>query len=100
MLSIRCLELENDNRLIINLILFHSFCKFWFVCWWLGQDKDAVENVPQFGVGTDNDVNVIYDLKCYQFLIARRLPLKPPWHILFSFLLVRDEMTSVDFLTV
>lgn len=69
-------------------------------CWWLGQDKDAVENVPQFGVETDNDVNVIYDLKCYQFLIARLLPLKPLWHILFSFLLVRDEMTSVDFLTV
>lgn len=49
---------------------------------------------------TDNNINVTFDLKCYQFLIAWLFPPKHMWHILFSFLLVMDEMTSVDFLTV
>lgn len=56
--------------------------------------------MPQLGEATDDNVSVTCDLKCSQFLIAWLLPLKHMWHILFSFLLVMDDMTLVDFLTV
>lgn len=76
-----CLELEDAKGHIINLILFHSFLQILF-CWWLGQETDTVENVSQFGEEADEDVNVICDLKCYQFLITRLLPLSisPGWN--------------------